>query len=119
MMWIGIGLVLLLQVSARTFATPGSVILLTNSVERRTALATVHGCASSLASASKAVGPAGAGALFAVGLENGVAGSVFWGMAAVAAVGAWSAWFVVEGKGIACDGEEGEEERLLPGGRAV
>lgn len=118
-MWIGIGFVLLLQVSARTFALPSSVILLTNSVERRAVLATVHGCATSLASASRTVGPAGAGALFAMGLENGVAGSVFWGMAAVAVVGAWSAWFVEEGKGISWEREREEEERLLPSGRAV
>lgn len=116
-MWAGIAFVLLLQVSARTFALPGSVILLTNSVERRAALATVHGCATSLASASRAVGPVGAGALFAMGLESGVGGCVFWGMAGVAGLGAWSAWFVKEGKGIQEESEESEERSLFPGSK--
>lgn len=114
--WAGIAFVLLLQVSARTFALPGSVILLTNAVEKKGILGTVHGCGTSLASASRAVGPVLAGALYALGLEGGVVGGVFWGMAGVAGVGAWSTWFVKEGKGIssgAAGQEAGEEDRLL------
>lgn len=108
----------MLQVTARTFALPGSVILLTNSVEDRGVLGTVHGCGVSLASASRAVGPALGGALYAAGLEGGVVGVVFWGMAGVAGMGAWRAWFLKEGRGISVEVEEngeGERERLLGG----
>lgn len=107
---------LLLQVTARTFAGPGSVILLTNSVEKREVLGTVNGCGTTLTSASRAIGPVLGGALYALGLEGGVVGGVFWGMAAVAGVGAWSAWFLKEGKGIGADTTEQNanvEDRLL------
>lgn len=117
-MWFGIALVLLLQVSARTFALPGSVILLTNSVEHRGVMGTVQGCATSLASASRTVGPVLAGTLYALGLEGGVVGGVFWGMAGVAGVGAWSTWFVQEGKGIVQE-ESGEDDALLGVRRVV
>lgn len=118
LMWFGVALVLLLQVSARTFALPGSVILLTNSVEHRAVMGTIQGCATSLASASRAVGPVLAGALYALGLEGGVVGGVFWGMAGVAGVGAWSTWFIREGKGIVQE-ETGEEDALLGVRRVV
>ncbi|KAF8245398.1 MFS general substrate transporter, partial [Wilcoxina mikolae CBS 423.85] len=70
-MWVGIIAVLGTQVSARTFALPGSVILLTNSVEEEGILGTIHGLGSSLASASRAVGPVVGALGFALGLEGG------------------------------------------------
>ncbi|PWW76833.1 MFS general substrate transporter [Tuber magnatum] len=109
LVWASIVGVLLLQVTARTFALPGSVILLTNSVEKRSILGTVHGTGSSLASGSRAVGPVTGGVLYAAGLEGGVVGCVFWAMAGIAMLGAWWAWFLKEGRGL-IDGEAEEEE---------
>jgi len=108
LVWASIVGVLLLQVTARTFATPSSVILLTNSVEKRSILGTVHGVGSSLASGSRAVGPVTGGVLYAAGLEGGVVGCVFWVMAGIAMLGAWWAWFLKEGGLI--DDEAEEEE---------
>ena len=109
LVWASIVGVLLLQVTARTFALPGSVILLTNSVEKRSILGTVHGVGSSLASGSRAVGPVTGGVLYAAGLEGGVVGCVFWVMAGIATLGAWWAWFLKEGRGLIDDEAEEEE----------
>ena len=109
LVWASIVGVLLLQVTARTFATPGSIILLTNSVEKKSILGTVHGVGSSLGSGSRAVGPVTGGVLYAAGLEGGVVGCVFWVMAGIAMFGAWWAWFLKEGRGL-IDDEAGEEE---------
>ncbi|CUS13308.1 unnamed protein product [Tuber aestivum] len=109
LVWASIAVVLLLQVTARTFAFPGSVILLTNSVEKRSILGTVHGVGSSLASGSRAAGPATGGALYAAGLESGVVGCVFWVMAGTATLGAGWAWFLKEGRGLIDDESEEEE----------
>ncbi|RPA94683.1 MFS general substrate transporter [Choiromyces venosus 120613-1] len=108
LVWACIVGVLLLQVTARTFALPGSVILLTNSVEKRAVLGTVHGTGSSLASGSRAIGPVTGGVLYAAGLEGGVVGCVFWVLAGIASVGAWWAWFLKEGRGLVDDDDEEE-----------
>ncbi|PUU81629.1 major facilitator superfamily domain-containing protein [Tuber borchii] len=108
LVWASTVGVLLLQVTARTFATPGSVILLTNSVEKKSILGTVHGVGSSLASGSRAVGPVTGGVLYAAGLEGGVVGCVFWVMAGIAMLGAWWAWFLKEGRGLIDDEAEDE-----------
>ncbi|PUU81630.1 major facilitator superfamily domain-containing protein [Tuber borchii] len=94
LVWASIVGVLLLQVTARTFALPGSVILLTNSVEKKSILGTVHGVGSSLASGSRG---------------GGVVGCVFWVMTGIATLGAWWAWFLKEGRGLIDDEAEEEE----------
>jgi len=103
-MWVGIVGVLGTQVAARTFALPGSVILLTNSVEEEGVLGTVHGLGSSIACASRAVGPVVGAAGFAAGLEGGGGGvgggGVFWVLAAVAGLGAVWGGRLQEGKGL-------------------
>lgn len=109
-LWIGVGAVLMLQIMARTGAQPGSVMLLTNAVEDRAVLGSVNGVGVSMAGLSRAVGPVVGGLVYAVGLEAGVVGVVFWGMAGVAGVGVGSAWWVKEGRGIE---EEGERAKLL------
>lgn len=86
--WIGITLILLFQVAARTFALPSSVILLTNSAPSPLVLGRIHGLAVSLASLSKAVGPAVAGILFGLGLKVGTVGIAWWALAGAAGVGA-------------------------------
>lgn len=99
--WAGIGAVLMLQVAGRTFALPGSVILLTRSVEREGIMGTVHGVGSSAASLSRAVGPLVGAWVYAWGLDRGDVGGLFWGMAGVAGVGAAVGGLIREGRGLA------------------
>ena len=88
--WFGISLVLALQVTARTFAIPSSVILLTNVAPSKEDLGTVHGAGNMVSSLSRAVGPAVAGSVFGLGLDNGTVGLVWWTyLAIVAFVGYW------------------------------
>ena len=83
-----------MQVAARTFAIPSSVILLTNCVERKKDLATVHGAGNMVSSLARAVGPAVAGWVYGLGVERGMVGLVWWVyLAVVAGVGwGWSWW---------------------------
>lgn len=105
--WVGITIILLFQVAARTFALPSSVILLTNSSPSPLVLGRIHGLAVSLASLSKAVGPAVAGVLFGIGLKEGVVGTAWWALAGVSVVGAIVALWLREDQGV-CDAERGE-----------
>ncbi len=66
------------QIAARTMAIPGTVILLTEAAPARTVLGTVHGAGNMLASLARAVGPAVGGYVFALGVEEGVVGLVWW-----------------------------------------
>lgn len=104
-MWIGIAIILLLQVAARTFALPSSVILLTNSAPSPLVLGRIHGLAVSLASLSKAVGPAVAGVLFGVGFKVGIVGTAWWALAGAAVVGAVVGLWLREDGGV-CDTEQ-------------
>lgn len=110
--WIGIAVVLFIQVMARTFALPATAILVNNSSPHPSVLGTVHGLAQSVSSGARTVGPVLAGWGYGVGLRNGVVGAAWWGLAALAAVGAVSAWWVREGDGreIWLEGEEREEK---------
>lgn len=103
--WIGIAIILLLQVAARTFALPSSVILLTNSAPSPLVLGRIHGLAVSLASLSKAVGPAVAGVLFGVGFKVGIVGTAWWALAGAAVVGAVVGLWLREDGGV-CDTEQ-------------
>ncbi|MCJ1439235.1 hypothetical protein MMC27_008627 [Xylographa pallens] len=88
--WFGISLVLAIQVTARTFAIPSSVILLTNVAPSKKDLGTVHGAGNMASSLSRAVGPAVAGWVFGIGLDHGTVGLVWWTyLAIVAFVGYW------------------------------
>lgn len=76
--WVGLGLVICGQISARTMAIPSTVILLTEAAPAKNVLGTVHGAGNMLASLARAVGPAVGGVVFAWGVENGVVGAVWW-----------------------------------------
>ncbi|KAF3912078.1 hypothetical protein ABW21_db0202908 [Orbilia brochopaga] len=84
LVWTGITAALFIQVTARTFAGPGNVILLINSVDNRRALGTVNGLGASLSSLARAVGPLSAGWGYGFSLTQGVVGAVWWTMAVVA-----------------------------------
>jgi MFS family permease len=97
---IGIAFILFLQVTARTFAIPSSVILLTNSAPTPRALGTIHGAGNMLSSLSRAAGPALGGLVYALGVEREIIGVVWWTyLTVIAGVGlAWS-WALKEGEG--------------------
>ncbi|KAI4865690.1 MFS general substrate transporter [Hypoxylon rubiginosum] len=76
--WLVLGLVVCAQIAARTMAIPSTVILLTEAAPARTVLGTVHGAGNMLASLARAVGPALGGYVFALGVEEGVVGLVWW-----------------------------------------
>ena len=91
--------VLFIQVLGRTFALPATVILVNNAAPSHDVLGTLHGVAQSVNSGARTLGPVIGGWAYGRGLEDGVVGAVWWGMAVVAAVGILESWFVREGKG--------------------
>ncbi|KAI0450813.1 major facilitator superfamily domain-containing protein [Xylaria acuta] len=76
--WVFLGFVVCAQIMARTMAIPSTVILLTEAAPAKTVLGTVHGAGNTLASLARAVGPAVGGYVFALGVEEGVIGLVWW-----------------------------------------
>lgn len=97
--WLGITLVLAVQVTARTFALPSTAILVNNCCPHPSVLGSVHGIAQSVSSLTRTVGPVVAGWLYGVGLNRGVVGLAWWCMSCVALVGAVAGRFVREGSG--------------------
>ncbi|RYO82764.1 hypothetical protein DL764_009557 [Monosporascus ibericus] len=76
--WFILGLVACSQIMARTIAIPSTVILLTQAAPSKKVLGTIHGGGHMLASLARAVGPALGGYVFAVGVQHGVVGLVWW-----------------------------------------
>lgn len=112
LIWSGITLVLLLQVTARTFALPATIILLNNCSPHPSVLGTVHGMGQSVSAAFRTVGPVVAGWWYGAGLEGGVVGMAWWATAGVAGAGCVVAMWVYEGSGheVFLPGEEMGEE---------
>ncbi|KAI0811834.1 major facilitator superfamily domain-containing protein [Xylaria sp. FL0064] len=98
--WVFLGFIVCAQIMARTMAIPSTVILLTEAAPARMVLGTIHGAGNMLASLARAVGPAVGGYVFALGVEEGVVGLVWWlylvGVALCAL--AWS-YFTADGQG--------------------
>ncbi|KAI1809516.1 major facilitator superfamily domain-containing protein [Poronia punctata] len=90
--WVLLGVVVCAQIMARTMAIPSTVILLTEAAPSKKVLGTVHGAGNMLSSLARAVGPAVGGYVFAVGVEKGVVGLVWWVYLVGVALGAlaWS-----------------------------
>lgn len=99
LVWIGIVAVLLLQVVARTFAMPASIILLNNCSPHPSVLGTVHGLGQSVSAGFRTLGPMLGGWWYGAGLEAGRVDAGWWGVAAVAAVGCGSSLLLYEGNG--------------------
>jgi MFS family permease len=97
--YLSIAAILFLQVTARTFGIPSSVILLTNSAPNPGALGAVHGVGNMLSSLSRAVGPALGGVIFGLGMDRNCVGAVWWGyLTTISITGlAWS-WMLTEGE---------------------
>ncbi|KAE8153910.1 MFS general substrate transporter [Aspergillus avenaceus] len=106
--WFSIIVVLFLQVSARTFTLPTSIILLNNCSPHPSVLGTIHGIGQSVSSAFRTVGPIFSGAWYGYGLESGMVGFAWWLIALVSVFGCVAAIFVYEGSGheIMLAGEE-------------
>lgn len=113
LIWLGISFVLLLQVAARTFALPATIILLNNCSPHPSVLGTIHGLGSSASSTFRTVGPIASGRWYAIGLEKGVVGTAWWGIAAVSAGGCIASYWIYNGSGheIKLPGEEDEETK--------
>ncbi|WPH00199.1 MFS general substrate transporter [Acrodontium crateriforme] len=108
--WFGISFVVLLQVAARTFALPASIILLNNSSPHPSVLATIHGVGQACSASFRTLGPILAGYWYGVWTERGVVGMAWWMVASVAALGCVAAFWVRNGSGheIFLPGEEVE-----------
>lgn len=104
--WFSIIVVLFLQVTARTFTLPTSIILLNNCSPHPSVLGTIHGIGQSVSSAFRTVGPIFSGSWYGYGLEIGMVGFAWWLIALVSVFGCVAAIFVYEGSG---------HEILLPG----
>jgi hypothetical protein len=97
--WVGIVIVLFLQVTARTFTLPATIILLNNCSPHPSVLGTVHGIGQSVSAAFRTIGPVVAGIWYGAGLEKGVVGAAWWGTAGVAVGGVVMGMWVYEGSG--------------------
>ncbi|KAI9931956.1 hypothetical protein MW887_009457 [Aspergillus wentii] len=109
--WFSIIVVLFLQVTARTFTLPTSIILLNNCSPHPSVLGTIHGIGQSVSSAFRTIGPIFSGAWYGYGLEVGMVGFAWWLIALVSVFGCVAAIFVYEGSGheILLPGEEEDE----------
>ncbi|KAL2820587.1 ASST-domain-containing protein [Aspergillus granulosus] len=97
--WFSIIVVLFLQVTARTFTLPTSIILLNNCSPHPSVLGTIHGIGQSVSSAFRTIGPIFSGAWYGYGLEIGTVGFAWWLIALVSVFGCVAAIFVYEGSG--------------------
>ncbi|KAI1085221.1 MFS general substrate transporter [Whalleya microplaca] len=110
--WVAIAGVLLVQVTGRTFALPGQTILVNNCTPHPSVLGTVHGLGQSASSLARTLGPVLCGWLYGIGLNRGVVGGVFWGLAGIAVFGLVVSFWVREGDGheIWLEGDEDDDE---------
>ncbi|KAF3481269.1 uncharacterized protein GIQ15_04028 [Arthroderma uncinatum] len=83
-LWIFISVILAIQSTARSFALPSASMLLNAASPGRSSLGTVNGLGQSVSSAARTVGPLLNGWMYGVGLRNGVVGTAWWVLAAVA-----------------------------------
>lgn len=97
LVWFGISLVLTLQVSARTFALPASIILVNNASPHPSVLGTIHGVGQSVSSAMRTLGPVAGGFWFGLGLEKGIVGLGWWAVASISALGCVASLWVKNG----------------------
>ena len=99
LIWLGISLVLTLQVSARTFALPASILLVNNASPHPSVLGTIHGVGQSVSSAMRTLGPVAGGYCFGVGLEKGAIGLGWWTIASISVLGFVTSLWVKNGSG--------------------
>lgn len=110
--WIGIILVLLLQVTARTFTLPASIILLNNCSPHPSVLGTIHGLGQSVSAGFRTVGPVVGGWWYGYGIDIGMVAWGWWAVAALSGVACATAMGMHEGTGheMLLEGERDEAE---------
>ncbi|OAL34390.1 hypothetical protein AYO20_06233 [Fonsecaea nubica] len=97
LVWPALTVVLAFQVIARTFALPGSTILINNCTPHPSVLGTIHGFAQSVSSGARTLGPTLGGWGLGMGLGGNCVGAVWWVMASIAVLN-WSLlWVISEG----------------------
>lgn len=95
--WPSLTVALALQVISRTFALPGSTILINNCTPHPKVLGTIHGISQSISSGARTVGPTLGGWLLGVGLGVNCVGIVWWAMAGIAILNWALLWMLYEG----------------------
>lgn len=111
LIWLGIFIVLTLQVSARTFALPASIILVNNASPHPSVLGTIHGVGQSVSSAMRTLGPVAGGYWFGLGLEKGMVGLGWWAIAGISALGCIASLWVKNGSGYEVVLQEEDSDR--------
>ncbi|PTB78943.1 MFS general substrate transporter [Trichoderma longibrachiatum ATCC 18648] len=108
--WVGIIGVVFLQVMARTFTLPASIILLNNCSPHPSVLGTIHGLGQSVSALFRTVGPVIGGWWYGYGLDIGMVAWGWWGVAAVSLLTCATALGMHDGSGheIFLEGEEME-----------
>ncbi|OCT54436.1 hypothetical protein CLCR_00807 [Cladophialophora carrionii] len=95
--WPCLTVVLALQVISRTFALPGSTILINNCTPHPSVLGTIHGVAQSVSSGARTLGPTLGGWGLGLGLGGNFVGGVWWIMACIAVCNWGLLWVLYEG----------------------
>jgi hypothetical protein len=111
-------ILMIFKAFASIIGFPCITILLTNSASDLRILGTLNGFATMFSGMGRAIGPAGAGAAFSWGLERGYIITAWWFLAAVAALGAVSSIWLVDGDGptagsVSSDSSEEDDEDAL------
>lgn len=106
--WMGISAVLLLQVAARTFALPATIILINNSSPHPSVLATIHGIGQATSATFRTLGPMLTGYWFGMWTKRGIIGMAWWITGSISAIGCVASFWVRNGSGheIFLPGEE-------------
>lgn len=112
MIWLGIIFTLLLQVTARTFTLPASIILLNNCSPHPSVLGTIHGLGQSVSAGFRTVGPVVGGWWYGYGLDIGMVAWGWWLVAAMSIAACATALGMHEGSGheVFLPGERDDEE---------
>lgn len=96
--WSGIAIVIFLQVAARTFAMPATLILLNNASPHSSVLGTVNGLGQACSATFRTVGPYVSSIWFNIWRERGVIGMSWWIVAAIASLGCIASFWVNDGQ---------------------
>jgi hypothetical protein len=99
LIWFSISFVLFLQVLARTFALPATIVLINNCSPHPSVLGTIHGAGQAVSAASRSLGPMLSGYWNGIGLRFGMVGLAWWAVSGVALFGFLTSFWVYEGSG--------------------
>lgn len=112
MIWLGIVFTLLLQVTARTFTLPASIILLNNCSPHPSVLGTIHGLGQSVSAGFRTIGPVVGGRWYGYGLDIGMVAWGWWFVAVMSIAACVTALGMHEGTGheVFLPGERDDEE---------